>query len=43
MKWTNGGTKGTTSLLKRSTVKGTIAVRKQVKVTWGKSKKKHYA
>ena len=38
VKWTNGRSKGTTSLVKRSTVKGMITV----EVAWGKSKKKYY-
>ena len=43
MKLTNGELKGTTSLLKRSTVKGMNAVGEQVKVACVKSKKKYYA
>lgn len=31
--------KGTTSLAKRSTVKGTITIEERVEVAWGKSKK----
>ena len=43
VKWTDGRSKGTSSLVKRSTVKGTIAVGERVEVAWGKSKKKYYA
>ena len=43
VKWTDGRSKGTTSLVKRSTVKGTITVGERVEVAWGKSKKKYYA
>ena len=42
MKWTDGRSKGTTSLVKRSTVKGMITVGEWVEVAWGKSKK-YYA
>ncbi len=44
VEWTQGRSKGTTSWLKRATVKdGRIAVGEQVKVAWGKSKKLHDA
>ena len=43
VKWTDGRSKGTTSLVKRSTVKGTITVGERVEVAWGKSKKKYHA
>ena len=42
VKWIDGRPKGTTSLVKRSTVKGTIMVGEWVEVAWGKSKK-YYA
>ena len=42
VKWTDGRSKGTTSLVKRSTVKGTITAVEWVEVAWGKSKK-YYA
>lgn len=41
--WSEGRAKGTTSLVKKSMVKGTIAVGMKVVVEWGKSKKKHNA
>ena len=43
VKWTDERSKGTTSLVKRSTVKGTITVGERVEVAYGKSKKKYYA
>ena len=44
VQWSDGRSKGTTSLIKRSAVKkGTIAVGENVIVTWGKSKKTYNA
>ena len=44
MKWTDGRSKGATSVVKRSAVKsGTIAVGENVCVVWGKSKKSYNA
>ena len=43
VKWTDRRSKGTTSLVKRSTVKRMITVVEWVEVAWGKSKKKYYA
>ena len=44
VQWTDGRSKGTTSFVKRSTIKeGTVAVGKKVKVTWGKAKKSYNA
>ena len=40
MRWSDGRSKGTTSLLKRSTIKkGTIAVGEKIVVAWGKTKR----
>ena len=44
VQWTDGRSKGTTSFMKRSTIKeGTVTVGEKVKVTWGKSKKSYNA
>ena len=44
MKWTEGRSKGATSLVKRSAIKsGTIAIGEKVSVVWGKSKKTYNA
>ena len=44
MKWTEGRSKGATSLVKRSAIKsGTIAIREKGSVVWGKSKKTYNA
>ena len=44
MKWTDGRSKGATSVVKRSAVKsGMIAVGEKVCVVWGKSKKSYNA
>lgn len=44
VQWSEGRSKGTTSLVKKSAVKkGTIAVGKKVMVAWGKSKKTYNA
>ena len=44
VKWTEGRSKGATSLVKRSAIKGgTIAVGEKVSVVWGKSKKTYNA
>ena len=44
VKWTEGRSKGTTSVVKRSAIKsGTIAVGNKVSVVWGKSKKTYNA
>ena len=42
MKWTEGRSKGATSLVKRSTIKGrAVAIREKVSVVWEKSKKNY--
>ena len=44
VQWSDGRSKGTTSLVKRSAIKkGTIAVGKRVSVAWGKTKKTYNA
>ena len=44
MKWTEGRSKGATSLVKRSAIKGgAIAIGEKVSVLWGKSKKTYNA
>ena len=40
VRWSDGRSKGTTSLVKRSAIKnGTIAVGEKVMVAWGKTKR----
>ena len=44
VKWTEGRSKGTTSVVKRSAVKSeAIAVGEKVSIVWGKSKKVYNA